>query len=84
MSRAATWRAWSTRSVRGSAGVAAGDEVFGLAVRGGWAEYAVVEHFAVKPGRDELGGGGSVARRGRDLGARAEHSASPVMAQCRR
>jgi NADPH:quinone reductase-like Zn-dependent oxidoreductase len=33
----------------GVSGVAVGDKVFGSAVRGGSAEYAVMEHFAVKP-----------------------------------
>jgi len=34
---------------RGVSGVAVGDEVFGFAVGGGAAEYAVLEHFAAKP-----------------------------------
>jgi NADPH:quinone reductase-like Zn-dependent oxidoreductase len=33
----------------GVTGVAAGDEVFGFAVGGGYAQYAIVDHFAVKP-----------------------------------
>jgi NADPH:quinone reductase-like Zn-dependent oxidoreductase len=33
----------------GVSGVAVGDEVFGFALDGGSAEYAVLEHFAVKP-----------------------------------
>jgi NADPH:quinone reductase-like Zn-dependent oxidoreductase len=34
---------------RGVSGVAVGDEVFGFAVGGGYAQYAVLEHFAAKP-----------------------------------
>ena len=46
----ATWRAWSTRSARASAGVAVGDEVFGFAVE--WRrrrEHAVLEHARRSP-----------------------------------
>jgi NADPH:quinone reductase-like Zn-dependent oxidoreductase len=34
----------------GVTGASVGDEVFGFAVSGGYAEYAVLEHFARKPG----------------------------------
>src|SRR3954468_13221009 len=46
----------------GVEGVSVGDEVFGCAVAGAAAEYAVLDDFARKPAAPRLGGGGRAAR----------------------